>query len=137
MSSGPHFLSSLLEADSSLYVLEDLRTGRVVASALEVAFDSEVRRRGLLGRTGLAPDAVLIIAPCNGVHTFFMQFAIDVAFVGRDGTVLKLYRDLNPWRMAFALRAFAALEFGAGAIERAGIAAGDRLTVSRYNPVTS
>ena len=35
-----------------------------------------VRTRGLLGRTGLAPDTALIIAPCQAVHTFGMRFAI-------------------------------------------------------------
>ena len=34
----------------------------------------------------------LVIAPTNAIHTFFMRFAIDVAFVARDGRVLKVRR---------------------------------------------
>ena len=40
------------------------RTGRVLASAVELAATSEARRRGLLGRDSLDPSAAMIIAPC-------------------------------------------------------------------------
>ena len=33
----------------------------------------------------LDDDTAIILAPCNSIHTFFMQFSIDVAFVARDG----------------------------------------------------
>jgi uncharacterized membrane protein (UPF0127 family) len=125
----PHFLAPLMGPGDAACVLRNERTGEVVASRLEIAADSKARRRGLLGRSGLAAGTALIIAPCNGVHTFFMQFTIDVVFASRDGRVLKICRNLAPWRMGAALSAFAALEFASGTVERAGIAVGDRLTV--------
>ena len=63
-----------LRASSELHALLNERTGRVVASAVEVAETSETRRRGLLGRDSLDPSAALIIAPCWSIHTFFMRF---------------------------------------------------------------
>ena len=44
------------------------------------------RRRGLLGRDHV--DGVLVLRPCRQVHTFGMQFPIDVAFCDRYGFVL-------------------------------------------------
>lgn len=134
MSSRAHFLEPLLTGQDPVHVLRIERTAVVVASRLEVAFDSRARRRGLLGRSGLSANAVLIIAPCNSVHTFFMQFAIDVVFVDRAGTVLKIYRSLKPWRIGFAAGAFATLELAASAIRRSGIAVGDRLVVEATPP---
>jgi uncharacterized membrane protein (UPF0127 family) len=71
----------------------------------------------------------MIIAPTSAIHTFFMKFAIDVAFVARDGAVLKIRRDLGPWRLAAALRAYAVVEMAAGALERTDTRPGDRLAI--------
>ncbi len=65
-------------------------SGRVVVPDLEVAVDSATRKKGLLGRDGLADGCGLVIAPTNAVHTFFMRFPIDIVFVtesrrGREG----------------------------------------------------
>jgi uncharacterized membrane protein (UPF0127 family) len=126
------FLAPLLEAPGRAHVLRSGRTGRTLATSIECAFDSERRRRGLLGRQGLEPDAVLVLAPCGGVHTFFMQFPIDVVFVRRDGTILKTCVRLKPWRAAFAWGAFAAIEFSAGAA--VGLKRGDSLVVEPSRP---
>lgn len=128
-----HFLSPLLKKTDTGHVVRNRRTGSVIASRVETAFDSETRRKGLLGRTGLAPEAVLVIAPCNSVHTFFMKFPIDAVFVDREGAVLKQYSGLRPWRIAFAVRAFAVLELSAGTVGRTGLQVGDRLVVDRVD----
>jgi uncharacterized protein len=128
MSSNPHFLRPLVTS-SGPHVLRNERTGVTLARTLELASDSRTRTRGLLGRTGLAAGSVLIIAPCNAIHTFFMRFTIDVVFADRQGQVLKVCWGLKPWRIGVAMRAFAALEFEAGSVDRADITPGDRLAV--------
>ena len=67
------------------------------------AFDSASRRTGLLRHESLPAGTGIIIAPSNAIHTFFMRFAIDVAFVTKDGKVVKLRAAVPPWRMAGAL----------------------------------
>ena len=47
------------------------------------------RRKGLLGRSGLADDEGLWI-PTSSIHMFGMRFAIDVVYADREGRVLKL-----------------------------------------------
>jgi len=130
MSPTPHFLGPLLEPGQSTLTLRLDRTGATVAEHVELASDSKGRTRGLLGRESLADGSVLIIAPCNAVHTFFMRFTIDVVFADRDGRVLKVCRRLKPWRIGAALGAFAALEFPAGWTDRSGIAKGDYVRVA-------
>ena len=71
----------------------------------------------------------MIIAPSNAIHTFFMKFAIDVAFVGRDGVVRKIRSAVAPWRIAAALRGYAVIELRAGVLERANTVIGDRLVI--------
>lgn len=125
----PSFLSPLLRADSPPCSLENIRTGTVVATHLMTAFDSPARRKGLLGRDSLPEATALVIAPCNAVHTFFMRFAIDVAFVTRDGRVIKTRAAVRPWRMTGALRAFAVVELPAGTLALTNTVPGDVLAL--------
>ena len=108
--------------------LMNARTAAVVASAVEVADDRESRRKGLLGRDQLDPAAALVLTPCFAVHTAFMRFPIDVVFVDRSGVVLKIVRQMGPWRIAAAWGAHATIEFAGGAIAGArDVSVGDRL----------
>jgi uncharacterized membrane protein (UPF0127 family) len=128
------FLNPLLRARDTKHVLENARTGEVVADHLLTAFDSAERRQGLLGRDALAEGSAIIIAPCSAVHTFFMRFAIDIAFVARDGKVIKVRSAVRPWRIAAASGAFAVVELAAGGLARARTESGDVLTCRPASP---
>lgn len=112
----PSFLSPLLIAPVSQFRLENADSHVVVAERIEAAFDSASRRSGLLRRESFPKGSALILAPTNAIHTFFMRFPIDVAFVAKDGTVLKLVRSLQPWRIAASWGAYAAIEFASGSL---------------------
>jgi uncharacterized membrane protein (UPF0127 family) len=125
------FLAPLREDPSGPFELRNERTGRTVAHRLLPAFDSATRRTGLLRHTGLPPGEAMIIAPSSAIHTWFMKFDIDVAFVTRDGDIVKVCEALKPWRMAAAFKAFAVVEMAAGAFAGVATKAGDRLVVVR------
>jgi hypothetical protein len=125
------FLSPITRDSPDRYSLWNARTDRALARVLEPAFASTARNKGLLGRTSLDADAAMILAPCRAIHSFFMQFAIDVVFVDRDGVAIKIRPALPPWRIAFALRAFAVVELPIGALASTGTIAGDRLLLRR------
>ena len=107
--------------------LVNAQTGAVVATAVEVARTSATRRRGLLGRTGLPAGSAIVITRCNAIHTIGMQFAIDVAFVDRDGCVRKIVYRLRPRRIAIAPRAWAVIELAAGELGPDRLRVGDRV----------
>jgi uncharacterized protein len=123
------FLSPLLRPGASSLVLTNTRHHRIVARTLLTAFDSNSRRKGLLGRDSMPEGSALIIAPSQAIHTFSMRFSIDVAFVAKDGLVLKVRQAVPPRRIAVSLRAFAVIELPAGALEASDTKAGDRLLV--------
>ena len=129
-SGGRAFLQPLNSRRGGSAVILNEYTGVPLATSIEPAFDSASRRRGLLGRDGLAPRHAVVIAPTNAIHTWFMRFAIDVVFAAKDGTVVDVRRALQPWRIAIAPRAFCAIELAAGSIERDSLAIGDRLVVT-------
>lgn len=105
-----HFLEPCLARPQQSWTLQNLTTGTALATHLIRAFDRRTRNAGLLGREHLPPETAIVLAPCSGVHTWFMRFAIDVVFVDRGGRVLGVRRSVQPWRLAVRLGAFAAIE---------------------------
>jgi uncharacterized membrane protein (UPF0127 family) len=85
------------------------------------------RLRGLLGRAPLPPGHALLLDRCRAIHTFGMSRAIDVVFVGADGSVLDLRRGLAAGRFAMCRHASAVLELSAGEAWRLGLWRGCRV----------
>jgi len=108
-------------------LLVNARSGRTIASDVELAVTRAERRRGLLGRDSLAPSAALVISPCWSIHTAFMRFPIDAVFVDRSGQAVRIVRDLAPWRIAVAPRAHAVVELPAGSLAAHDVRIGDDL----------
>lgn len=124
------FLSPLLRGDAAGNLLiRNLRNQRPLADHLIAAFDSKTRRTGLLNRDSFEHGSAMLIAPTNAVHTFFMRFAIDIAFVTREGKVVKACGSVRPWRIAGALRGFAVIELPAGTLARSDTVTGDILAI--------
>ena len=111
-------------------VLVNRQTAETISTSVEVAATRRTRRRGLLGRHGMKPSEALILAPCCAIHTAFMRFAIDVIFVDGRGRVLKIVRELPPWRMAMAPRAHAVIELAAGSLKSRDLKVGDAVELA-------
>ncbi len=114
----------------------NLSRGTVLATSLEVAGSFLARFRGLMGRRTLRDDAGLWIPGTNGIHMFFMRFAIDAVFLGRAGPdgarrVVGLRRSLPPWigLVPFVRGAHGVLELPVGAIARSGTELGDEVAL--------
>jgi uncharacterized membrane protein (UPF0127 family) len=134
------FLIPLLRAGAADHRLENTRNGQTVAGEIWTAFDRKTRNKGLLGRDSMPEGSALIIAPCSSIHTFFMRFPIDIAFVSRDGLIVSVRSALPAWRLALSLRAYAVVEMPAGSLARADTRAGDVLAVrpgARGSPAVS
>ena len=85
------------------------------------------RMKGLLGRKSLPPDEGMLFRPAGAIHMFFMRIPLDVVFCDRDLRVVKVVRDLQPWKTAGAKRARVTIELGVGGA--ASIEPGDQLVV--------
>ena len=105
--------------------------GRVVADHVEVAATMWQRFMGLMFRSELPAGHGLALTPCSSIHMFFMRIPLDVAFLGRDGTVLRTYDGIRPWRVSRVVRgAHTAVELPAGTLRAAGIEKGAVLRLS-------
>lgn len=78
-----------------------------------VAESFAVRLRGMLGRRPVAANGlplVMAFPRCSSVHTCFMAYPIDIAFIDARGYVLVCYENVRPWRMCSCPGAWAVLE---------------------------
>jgi uncharacterized membrane protein (UPF0127 family) len=104
--------------------------GTTLADRAEAARTWWARGKGLLGRADLPSGGGLIIAPCSSIHTWFMAFPIDVAFVAADGRVVRTAHVLRPWRLGpLARRVRYVVELPAGALARSGTVEDDYLEI--------
>jgi len=109
-------------------VVNATRDDATVAARVRLAARFLPRLRGLLGRSGLAPDEGLYLTPCAAIHTLFMAFPIDCAFLDAAGTVLRVEAAIPPWRIPRPEPgARGVLELAAGRLAATGTTAGDRL----------
>ena len=100
-------------------------------STLEVEIADNFFKRfcGLMLRRRLAQGRGLLLAPCNGVHMFFMRFSIDVIYLDKDYCIKKIVRDLMPWLgVSFCFGAWAALELPSGEADRLKLVVGQKIT---------
>lgn len=75
-----------------------MRTIRVQNIRAEVAETFCERARGLIGHRPLAPGEGMLILRCNCIHTFFMRFPIDAVFLDKEDRVVRIVRNIQPWR---------------------------------------
>jgi uncharacterized membrane protein (UPF0127 family) len=123
------FLSPMLGDSRAGLAIRNERNRQQLANQLLAAFDSNTRRTGLLRHEVLPDGSAMVIAPTNAIHTFFMRFAIDVAFVTREGRIVKVCHNLRPWRIAIAPGAFAVIELPSGTLARCNTVWGDPLAI--------
>jgi hypothetical protein len=112
-----------------------LKDGVVLFNPVEALTSVTARGRGLLGRPTLPDGHAVLLAPCRAIHTWFMCFRLDVAFLDANLVVTRLCRGVKTFRMAWGPRnACATLEWRAGWLPAAALAEGDRLVWQNAGP---
>jgi len=103
-----------------------------VAARLAVAATHWSRLRGLMGRepSAFRSGDGLWIVPSRGVHTFAMNFPIDVIYLDTANLVVHLEENLKPWRLGRVhLRAHSVLELPANTVRSTGTTIGDEIEI--------
>src|SRR5690625_2228967 len=112
--------------------------GVLVCARTRVAMNWWGRLRGLLARPPLETGEGLWLAPCNGIHTVGMTYAIDVVFMSSERYILAIAKALPPLRFRSGPRGSrAVLELPAGDADRLGLIVGERMVLTRQAEAAS
>ncbi len=88
---------------------------KVLSDNIRIADTPVTRIIGLMFKKKISGADGLLLDPCNSIHTFFMRYSLDVVFLNKSNVVIKVIRNLKPWRMTFIyFKARKTLELPAG-----------------------
>lgn len=113
---------SALSGHSSCHLIR----GAATVLLASVANTFWQRLRGLHALPPLSRREALLIRPCNSVHTFRLAYGIDVAYLDRQGVILKLV-SLVPGQVSLCWSAKAVVEMPQGCIKDLALAVGQTL----------
>lgn len=112
--------------------------GTLLGNRIQLVDSWPGRLRGYLGRPEPQPGEGMLLARCNAVHMFGLDFALDLVFVDETGHVVKTIETLRPWKRTSRItNARFAIELPTGAIAASYTRVGDRLSWTTPEPVFS
>ena len=104
----------------------------------ELSFNADniwTRFKGLLGTKTLPPGQGLYLNECNGIHMFWMAYAIDAVFLDPDLQVVGLVENIKPWAVSKIFKgARSCLELPVGTIAATATAVGDKVLIEKAAP---
>ncbi len=77
---------------------------------MRCARDPLARLLGLAWLHPLSPATGLLLPRTRSVHTCGMRFALDLVWLDREGRVVRIDRDVHPWRIRTCRGARAVVE---------------------------
>ncbi len=80
------------------------KDGVVLINSVSIATGFTSRFLGLMGRHGLPAGQAIYFPHCGCVHTCFVRFPLDLVFLDGDLRVLRIDREVRPWRLAVGCR---------------------------------
>ena len=108
----------------------DSLNGTVIAKDVKPAYSFVKRLRGLLFTTSLPRQSGIHIQPCRSVHTFFMQYPIDIVYLDANQIIVGLEHSVAPGKRGSQVpMTYSVLELASGRIEELAIKVGQKIHI--------
>ena len=102
--------------------------GRALDTDISLASTFWSRLKGLAWAAPPPGKWGLLISPCSSIHMVGMYYPLEIVFISKENTVLKICENIRPWSgFCFCSRAQFALEWLPGSAASYGIHVGDTL----------
>ena len=113
-------------------MIKNLANDELLAKRVRRANSFTKRLLGLMFTKFYPTDFdVLLFSPCNGIHTMFMWYPIDVIFLDKDLKVLHMCHQMKPRRISPIIKgSHLVLEVKAGMASSWGLDVGDQLYIN-------
>lgn len=106
-------------------MLKNKTNNKVIAQSVVEANTFFKRLKGLMFRKEFSPQSALYIHPCNGIHTYFMNFTIDVLYLDINNLILAIDENIKPGRVGkLRKNAVAVVELVGGKVKLTGTKVG-------------
>ena len=81
-----------------MHILNQTRSTLLI-SQVQIADTFLLRLRGLLGSKPLNEGEGLVLVGEKSIHTFFMDFPIDVVYVNKNYEIIRVQENMVPYRL--------------------------------------
>ena len=109
----------------------NLSNGTEIADQVSTADTFLKRLKGLMFTKDLHAGHGLYIKPCQSIHTFFMNYPIDVLYLNEHLEVVGMDETMKPSTVGkYQRKAFSVLELPAGTIKKTETRMGPSLPIS-------
>ncbi|OEH86181.1 hypothetical protein BHU72_11630 [Desulfuribacillus stibiiarsenatis] len=110
--------------------LINLSNHRTLANSLFKADTFWKRFKGLMFTKELSADCGLQIHPCRSIHTFFMNYTIDVLYLDDKNRVIAIDHKMKPYKLGKYYKASqSVIELPAGRASETNTNIGDQLEI--------
>lgn len=76
--------------------------GQLIAENILLATDPVSQLVGLMFRPQPPQKSNgLLLDPCRSIHTCFMKYDLDIIFLNKHNKIVKVIRNMKPWRMTW------------------------------------
>ena len=105
--------------------LMNLSNGKELAANVRVAVTFFSRFKGLMLTDSLPEGHSLYIQPCRSIHTFFMNYSIDVLYINENNEIVGTDEKLKPAKIGKRCKgAYSVFELPEGTIRNTGTKVG-------------
>ena len=102
----------------------------VVAENLMMAKTFVKRLKGLMFTKELSPQSAIYIYPCSAIHTFFMNYNIDVLYLDINNIIIAIDEDMQPGKIGkLRKNAVAVVELKGGRVQQTSIKVGQTVEI--------
>ncbi len=130
------FFYTLLSVKAGLFHVQEVTllklihvgTGQVIAQQVSIAQTFFKRLKGLMFTRELPQGHALHLTPCRSIHTFFMNYSIDVLYLNEQWRIVYTEEHVAPRKFGKQCpEAISVVELTAGSIQHYGLEVEDEL----------
>jgi uncharacterized protein len=97
----------------------NLSNGTEIANEIAKAYSFFTRLKGLMFSKSLPEGHGLHILPCRSIHTFFMNYPIDVLYLNKEYEIVGLQKSFHPSKIGKVYKnGYSVLELPSGSIQK-------------------
>ena len=110
--------------------LVNLSNEQVIVNQLKEAYHFFNRLRGLMFTDKLDSGTGLHLKPCRSIHTFFMNYPIDVLYMNEQNIIVAIEESVEPGKVGkLYADASSVVELPAGTVQETGTMVGHSLSI--------
>ncbi|MFL0247771.1 DUF192 domain-containing protein [Candidatus Clostridium stratigraminis] len=88
------------------------------------------RLKGLMFTKEMSPDTSMYISHCNQIHTFFMNYNIDVLYLNKNSIIVEIDENMKPGKIGRKVKdAVSVVELKGGTISKTNLKIGQAVII--------